>query len=99
MSQWRACGVLLHLTSLPNQFGIGDLGQSAYDFIDFWLLLNKDYWQILPLIQLDQFHSPYTPYSAFAGNPLLISLEKLINEQLLSVADLQTVPTNFSQQK
>ena len=99
MSQWRACGVLLHLTSLPNQFGIGDLGQSAYDFIDFLAAAKQSYWQILPLGPTDQFHSPYTPYSAFAGNPLLISLEKLINEQLLSVADLQTVPTNFSQQK
>ncbi|NEP18659.1 MAG: 4-alpha-glucanotransferase [Leptolyngbya sp. SIO4C1] len=81
----RASGILLHPTCLPSAHGIGDLGQSAYEFIDFMERSGQRLWQILPLGPTGYEHSPYTMnFSAFAGNPLLISLEKLIDEGLLT---------------
>ncbi|MGB3295619.1 MAG: 4-alpha-glucanotransferase, partial [Phormidesmis sp.] len=81
----RASGILLHLTSLPNRHGIGDLGQSAYEFIDFMARSGQTLWQILPLGPTGYDHSPYTMnFSAFAGNPLMVSLEKLVEEGLLT---------------
>ncbi len=78
----RAAGVLLHLTSLPGPWGIGDLGPAATEFIDFLVSARQSVWQILPtgptLAVHD--HSPYMSPSAFAGNPLLISPERLVDE-------------------
>ncbi|NJM97697.1 MAG: 4-alpha-glucanotransferase [Phormidesmis sp. RL_2_1] len=83
----RASGILLHPTSLPSRHGIGDLGQAAYDFIDFMERSGQTLWQILPLGPTGYDHSPYTMnFSAFAGNPLLVSLEKLVEEGLLDEA-------------
>ncbi len=80
----RASGILLHPTSLPSRHGIGDLGQAAYEFIDFMARSGQTLWQILPLGPTGYDHSPYTMnFSAFAGNPLLVSLEKLADEGLL----------------
>ncbi|MGC1307954.1 MAG: 4-alpha-glucanotransferase [Phormidesmis sp.] len=80
----RASGILLHPTSLPSPHGIGDLGQSAYKFIDFMERSGQTLWQILPLGPTGYDHSPYTMnFSAFAGNPLMVSLEKLVEEGLL----------------
>lgn len=76
----RACGVLLHPTSLPGPYGIGDLGDAAFRFIDFLHHAGQTYWQVLPLGHTGFGDSPYQLFSAFAGNPLLISLDQLAAE-------------------
>ncbi|MFN6569701.1 4-alpha-glucanotransferase [Dendronalium sp. ChiSLP03b] len=89
----RSSGILLHPTSFPSRFGIGDLGLEAYKFIDF---LEKSYqkiWQVLPLGPTGYGNSPYMCYSAMAGNPLLISPEKLLDEGLLAEEDFANLPT------
>ena len=73
----RASGILLHPTSLPSRGGIGDFGPSAYAFADFLASARQGLWQVLPLGPLGYGDSPYSSTSAFAGNPLLISLERL----------------------
>lgn len=90
MTFQRASGVLLHPTCLPGQFGIGDLGQSAYEFVDFLGRSGQKLWQILPLGPTGYEHSPYIMnFSTFAGNPLLISLEQLAAEGLLDANELK----------
>jgi 4-alpha-glucanotransferase len=90
----RASGVLLHLTSLPGRFGIGDLGSEAHRFVDFLANSKQTLWQILPFgpTSAGNLHSPYVALSVFAGNPLLISLEALIKQGLLPVSALNDVP-------
>jgi len=84
MSFQRASGVLLHPTSLPSHFGIGDLGQAAYAFVDFLAKSGQTLWQVLPLGPTGYEHSPYIMnFSTFAGNPLLIDLEQLAADGLL----------------
>ncbi|WP_047487563.1 4-alpha-glucanotransferase [Terriglobus sp. TAA 43] len=73
----RLSGVLLHVTSLPSQGGIGDFGPAAYAFVDFLAAGKQRLWQVLPLNPVGYGNSPYSAVSAFAGNPLLISLEHL----------------------
>src|SRR5262249_28205930 len=73
----RSAGILFHPTSLPSQGGIGDLGPEAYAFADFLASARQGLWQILPLSPPGLNNSPYSAISAFAGNPLLISLERL----------------------
>ena len=85
----RASGLLLHPTSFPSQFGIGDLGQEAYKFVDFMAKSGQQLWQVLPLGPTGFGNSPYMCYSAMAGNPLLISLEQLQEQQLLQAKDLK----------
>jgi 4-alpha-glucanotransferase len=86
----RSSGIVLHPTSLPGRFGIGDLGKSAYEFIDFLERSGQKIWQVLPLGPTGYEHSPYTMnFSAFAGNPLLISLEQLAQEGLLEADTLE----------
>lgn len=85
----RASGVLLHITSLPSPFGVGDLGPDAYRFIDFLAQSGQRVWQILPLGPTTRGNSPYSCYSAFAGNPLLISPQLLVRDDLLSDEDLE----------
>lgn len=88
----RSSGIVLHPTSLPSQFGIGDLGQSAYEFIDFLERSGQKIWQVLPLGPTGYEHSPYTMnFSAFAGNPLLVSLEQLAQEGLLEANQLEPI--------
>ena len=77
MSFARAAGILLHPTSLPSRGGIGDFGPAAYRFVDFLASSRQGIWQVLPLGPLGYGNSPYSSTSAFAGNPLLISLERL----------------------
>jgi 4-alpha-glucanotransferase len=85
----RKSGVLLHPTSLPGPYGIGDLGPEAYKFIDFLIAAGQGLWQVLPLGPTGYGDSPYACYSAFAGNTLLISPERLIEEGLLDAAPSQ----------
>src|SRR5262245_29653487 len=92
MSFPRASGILLHPTSLPGRFGIGDLGAAAYEFVDFLKETGQGLWQILPLGPTGYGDSPYSCLSAFAGNPLLISLESLLAEGLLGQNDLDDAP-------
>ncbi|PVH25120.1 malto-oligosyltrehalose synthase [Sphingobacterium corticibacter] len=75
----RSAGVVLHITSLPSENGIGDLGKEAYNFADQLAAAGQRWWQVLPLgpTAKDQFHSPYSTWSVMAGNPLLIDLEQL----------------------
>ncbi|MEM8605242.1 MAG: 4-alpha-glucanotransferase, partial [Cyanobacteria bacterium P01_H01_bin.121] len=92
MGLYRASGVLLHPTCLPSAHGIGDLGKGAYDFIDFLAASGQKLWQILPLGPTGYEHSPYTMnFSAFAGNPLLISLEKLVEAGLLTADNVEPI--------
>jgi 4-alpha-glucanotransferase len=94
----RASGILLHPTSLPGRFGIGDLGDAAYHFVDFLAASSQHFWQIMPLGPTSYGDSPYQTLSAFAGNPLLISLERLIEEHCLATWDLSGAPS-FSERK
>ncbi len=79
----RASGILLHPTSLPGPYGIGDLGESAYNFIDFLSATGQKLWQVMPLGPTGYGDSPYACLSAFAGNPLLISPQRLVEEGFL----------------
>ncbi|NLT94633.1 MAG: 4-alpha-glucanotransferase [Clostridia bacterium] len=87
----KGSGVLLHPTSLPGDYGIGDLGPEAYNFVDFLQSSGQKYWQVLPLNPPGFGGSPYQPFSAFAGNHLLISPDKLIQEGLLETKDVEIV--------
>src|SRR5665213_1878984 len=88
----RASGVLLHLSSLPSRGGIGDLGPEAYRFADFLAACKQQYWQVLPLSPTGHGNSPYSALSAFAGNPLFISLENLAAEGWLDPGSLDALP-------
>src|SRR2546429_5439318 len=89
MSFPRASGILLHPTSLPSRGGIGDFGPSAYAFADFLASARQGLWQVLPLGPLGYGNSPYSSTSAFAGNPLLISLERLAQHGWIGVEKLE----------
>ena len=90
----RGSGILMHITSLPGKYGIGDFGAGAYHFVDFLKKAKQAYWQILPLTPTNSSHSPYESLSAFAGNPLLISPEKLYQSGHLSKEELKKVPNS-----
>ena len=79
-------GVLLHPTSFPGPYGIGDFGPEAYKFVDFLVSAGQSLWQVLPLGPTGYGDSPYACYSAFAGNTLLVSPEQLVKEGLLDSA-------------
>src|SRR5688572_17126498 len=93
MSFPRASGILLHPTSLPGRFGIGDLGPEAYRFADFLVSGGQSLWQVLPLGPTGYGDSPYACYSAFAGNTLLVSPERLCEKGLLAKTDLADYPS------
>jgi len=88
----RCSGILLHITSLPGHFGIGDLGPAAYEFAEFLSAAGQKLWQVLPLNPTGYGDSPYQCFSAFAGNPLLLSLEKLRDMGTLDASDLARAP-------
>ncbi|HTG13672.1 MAG TPA: 4-alpha-glucanotransferase, partial [Blastocatellia bacterium] len=92
MSFPRASGILLHPTSLPGRFGIGDLGGEAYSFVDFLVESEQSLWQVLPLGPTGYADSPYQGLSAFAGNTLMISPQRLVEEGLLTGDDVERVP-------
>jgi len=88
----RKSGILLHITSLPGVEGIGTLGKEAFGFIDFLMETGQKLWQILPLGPVGFGNSPYQCYSAFAGNPMLIDLEFIVEKELLSKKELIEIP-------
>src|SRR5580692_8051569 len=87
--EYRACGLLLHVTSLPSPYGIGDLGASAFSWIDRLHDAGQGWWQALPLGPTGYGNSPYQSLSSFAGNALLISPDSLISDELLQASDSQ----------
>ena len=91
----RGSGILLHVTSLPSSYGVGDLGPEAYRFADFLGQTKQSCWQVLPLNPTHPVYgnSPYSSISAFAGNTLLISPDLLIEEGLLSREDIDPIPS------
>src|SRR5512140_2207947 len=88
----RVSGILLHPSSLPSPHGIGDLGPQAYRFIDFLAGSGCNLWQVLPLGPTGYGDSPYQCFSAFAGNPYLISPDELLADGLLEPGDLNGQP-------
>lgn len=90
----RRAGILLHPTSLPGGHGIGDLGSTAFEFVDWLAAAGLSVWQMLPLGPTGPGHSPYAGWSVHAGNPLLIDLEPLWRAGLLKAAELQGAPAN-----
>lgn len=88
ISERRAAGILLHISSLPNQYGIGTMGRSAYKFVDLLADNGIKYWQILPLVQTSYGDSPYQSAYSGSGNPYFIDLEILAGEMLLKKAEL-----------
>ncbi|MGH9899968.1 MAG: 4-alpha-glucanotransferase, partial [Pyrinomonadaceae bacterium] len=92
MAFQRSSGILLHPTSLPSCFGIGDMGEDAYRFIDFLVASGQSLWQILPLGPTGYGDSPYQCFSAFAGNTLLISPQKLVEDGLIDAGLLVNAP-------
>src|ERR671935_2971923 len=94
----RSSGILLHPTSLPGRFGVGDLGGEAYRFVDWLASAGQAYWQIMPLGPTGYGDSPYSSYSAFAGNTLLVSPERLVEDEMLAASDLSDAPA-FPEEK
>jgi len=88
----RTSGLLFHPTSLPGRYGIGDLGASAYQFVDFLVASGQQAWQVLPLGPPDEVYSPYQGASSMAGNTLLLSLDTLVTEGWLAPAALHDAP-------
>jgi 4-alpha-glucanotransferase len=88
----RRSGILLHPTSLPGRYGIGDLGDAAYEFVDRLASAGQSYWQVLPLSPTGYGDSPYQGLSAFAGNPMLISPQKLVEAGHLPADHLEDLP-------
>jgi len=88
----RACGILLHPTSLPGRYGVGDLGSAAYKFVDWLASAGQGLWQVLPLGPTGYGNSPYQCFSAFSGNTLLVSPDLLVEQGLLAPEDLSNVP-------
>ena len=93
----RSSGILMHITSLPGDFGIGTFGKSAYKFVDFLEETDQTYWQILPLTTTSYGDSPYQSFSAVAGNLNLIDFELLSESGLLEKGDYEGV--NFGDNK
>ncbi|MCR5834328.1 MAG: 4-alpha-glucanotransferase [Selenomonadaceae bacterium] len=94
----RRAGILLHPTCLPSKYGIGDLGKEAFDFVDYLKSAGQSIWQILPLNPVGFGYSPYQSPSAFAGNPMLISIDSLIEFGLLEEDDVK-VPAKLAKNK
>lgn len=92
MKMERVSGLLVHPTSFPSPYGIGDLGRGAYEFVDFMHRAKQSLWQILPLGPTGYGDSPYQSFSTFAGNHYLISPELLVKEGYLKFSDIESIP-------
>ena len=87
----RASGVLMPMSSLPSPYGIGTMGKSAYQFVDFLKAAGQKYWQLLPLVPTSAGDSPYSSFSTFAGNPYFIDLDLLVKDKLVKKKDLEGI--------
>lgn len=87
----RTSGVLMHISSLPGNTGIGTLGKEAYNFVDFLKAAGQSYWQVLPLCPTSYGDSPYQSFSTFAGNPYFIDFQTLCDEGLLKEKDFSNI--------
>ena len=94
----RGCGVLLPVSSIPNQYGFGCFSAEAYEFVDYLSDLGMKYWQILPLGIVDGVGSPYSSVSAFAGEPLYIDIEKFLTKDEIAFFGLSK-DLSFSEYK
>ena len=88
-ADYRRSGLLLHVTSLPSPYGIGDLGSSAFSWVSRLHDTGQSWWQALPLGPTGYGDSPYQPMSSFAGNTIVISPESLVSDELLSTKDVE----------
>ncbi len=95
----RTSGILMHITSLPSPYGVGTMGSEAYKFVDFLKKAGQSYWQILPLTPTGYGDSPYQSCSTFAGNHYLIDLDRLVEDGLLTQADLEGIQWNVTDDK
>ena len=95
----RASGILMHISSLPGPYGIGTLGKNAYEFVDFLEAAGQKYWQLLPLCPTGYGDSPYQSFSTFAGNHYLIDLDRLMEQGLLTRAEVESVTWCRSEEK
>lgn len=87
----RGSGIIMHITSLPNKYGIGSFGEEAFKFVDFLKNAGQKYWQVLPLGPTGYGDSPYQCFSAFAGNPYFIGLDLLVKNGLLRLEDVENI--------
>ena len=87
----RSSGILMSISSLPSPYGIGTLGQAAYDFVDFLAEANQSWWQMLPVGQTSFGDSPYQCFSAYAGNPYFIDLDMLCDDDLLTPEEIDAM--------
>ena len=91
----RNSGILLHITSLPSPYGVGNLGKAAFDFVDFLKKAGQSYWQILPICPPGYGDSPYQAFSTFAGNPYLIDPDQLVAAGWLTQEELDATYEKF----
>ena len=95
----RECGILMHITSLPSRYGVGTMGCSAFNFVDFLRNAGQSYWQILPLNPTGYGDSPYQSCSTFAGNHYLIDLDILVAHGLLTKEEITPITWSLSETK
>lgn len=95
----RKSGILMHISSLPGPYGVGSMGKSAYEFVDFLSRTGQKFWQILPLSPTGYGDSPYQSFSTFAGNPYLIDLDTLVAQGLLTQQEVDAVNWSADEQR
>ncbi len=95
----RKSGILLHISSLPSNYGIGTLGKEAYKFVDFLEKSGQKLWQVLPVGHTSYGDSPYQSYSSYGGNPYFIDLDFLIEEQLIDDSDVYIIPREMDKSR
>ena len=90
MKRKRSSGILMHISSLPGEYGIGDFGKEAYSFVDFLVNAKQKYWQVLPLGITGYGDSPYQSFSSYAGNPYFIDLDEFIEIGYLTEDEIKS---------
>lgn len=99
MERRRASGILMHISSLPGEYGIGDFGKEAYSFVDFLVKGKQKYWQVLPLGITGYGDSPYQSFSSFAGNPYFIDLDEFIERGYLKKEEIKKFDLGYNPRK